>query len=333
MQSKPTAEYAARIRYPPRYALRRQFTASVRHRSGEVKNPTPSTSTRESFEVSRNVLAAMIRVVDAMIAAAMGHPAAAQELTAGFCSRPETQRVLLAMLQALGSSTNTIVGLSHGPGLQSRDCFSISRSVAEVSVNICYILAEGESAALKAQRHAQQKAFRDLGRESTVGSQTISLRSSALEGFEMPTELQASLEEFTSSTGREKGWNELSIDQRSERIGEVLGHEVLTPLHWARFAVYRHSSEILHGTFFGAVFFMGLTATDGGPRSADDWLETISGQHLMILMSVVLSIVAVARAVNVSLGAPDLVAEAERQVAALKQAPFFRKSAGAPADV
>ena len=275
----------------------------------------------------------MIRIVDAMIAAAMEHPAALPGLKKHFSRRPESRGVMLAMLQALGSSANTLLGLSAAPGLQSRDCFSVCRSLIELSVNICYILAEGESAALQAQRHAYQKAFRDLERESAVGDQTIQLRSSALDGFEIPVELQKSLEEFTSGSGREKGWTDLSIDQRSERIGEVLGSKVLTPLHWARFAVYRHSSEILHGTFFGAVFFMGLTAPDGGPTDPDDWLEKISGQHLMIVMSAVLSILAVVRAVNVSLEAPDLATEAERQVDALKQAPFFKGETDKKVDV
>lgn len=226
--------------------------------------PIPE-GTQESFATSRGVLVRTIRVVDTLIAGALGHPSAPAGLPQRFTRRPETHRVLPAMLQALGSSSNTLVTLSDKPGLQSRDCFTICRAIVELAVNICYILAEGEDAAAQAQRHAKQKAVRDLDRESAVGSQTIHLQSSVVTDLELPVHLQESLDEFTARSGREKGWTDLSIDQRCERVEHVLGSKVLTPLHWARFAVYRHSSEILHGTFFSAVFFMGLTEPAGGP--------------------------------------------------------------------
>lgn len=266
----------------------------------------------------------MIRIIDGIIAGAIGHSAAPAGLSQSFSLRPETQRVLPAMLQALGSSSNTLGRLSESPGLQSRDCFSVCRSIVELAVNVCYILAEGEDAASQAQRHAAQKAIRDLDRKSTVGNQTIHLRSAALSGLKLPQEVEERINEFTARSGRENGWTDLSIDERCERIGQVLGGNVLTPLHWARFAVYRHSSEILHGTFFSAAFFMGLTEPTGAPANPAQWLNRISGQHLMLLMSTALSLLAVARAVNATFSTPDLVAQAERQMTDLKAAPFFR---------
>jgi len=283
-------------------------------------------ATQESFAVSRRVLNGMIRIIDGIIAGTVGHPSAQPALTEAFYRRPKTQRVLPAMLQALGSSCNTLLRLSDTPGLQSRDCFSICRSVVEVAVNICYICAEGEGAAERAERHAQQKAVRDLDRESSVGDQTIRLGYSASEAHRLPEELIASIDEFTSRSGREKGWVDLSIDARCERVGQILGSKVLTPLHWARFAVYRHSSEILHGTFFSAVFFMGLTDPTGGPSSPDEWLERIAGQHLMLIMAAVLALMAVTKSIDAIFGAKDLVSKAERYLDDLRTAPFFSES-------
>ncbi len=278
---------------------------------------------QESFTVSRRVLTGMIRIIDSIIAGAIGHPSAPPGLLEGFSKRPATQRVLPAMLQALGSSSNTLLRLSDEPGLQSRDCFSICRSIVELSVNVCYICAEGEIAALRAERHAQQKAVRDLDRKSSIGDQTIHLRFAATEAAKMPEGLKKSMDEFTSSSGREKGWIDLSIDARCESIGEALGAKILTPLHWARFAVYRHSSEILHGTFFSAVFFMGLTDPKGSPTSVNNWIEQIAGQHLMVLMAAVLALVAVAKAVAATASTPELASQAERHIQDLRTAPFF----------
>ncbi len=291
-----------------------------------MEDPTVPAETQQSFAVSRRVLNGMSRIVDGVIAGASGHPAAPPAFSESFSRRPETQRVLPAMLQALGSSSNTLVRLSDEPGLHSRDCFSVCRSIVEMAVNVCYILAEGEDAAARAQRHAQQKAVRDLDRESSVGGQTIRLRSSALDDLQVPKELEESIEEFTAGSGREKGWTDLSIDARCKRVGQVLGSEVLTPLHWARFAVYRHSSEILHGTFFSAVFFMGLTDPSGAPADPAEWLDRISAQHLMILMAAVLSLIAVAKAIDAVFGAQHLVVQAEQHLADLRAAPFFRES-------
>ena len=133
-----------------------------------------------------------------------------------------------------------------------------------------------------------------------------------MDDLQVSKELEESIEEFTTRSGREKGWTDLSIDARCERVGHVLGSEVLTPLHWARFAVYRHSSEILHGTFFSAVFFMGLTEPGGAPADPAEWLDRIAAQHLMVLMAAVLSLIAVAKAVDAVFGAQDLVLQAER---------------------
>lgn len=268
----------------------------------------------------------MIRIIDGIIAGALAHPAAPSALTEGFSRRPATRRVFPAMLQALGSSSNTLLRLSDEPGLQSRDCFSVARSIVELAVNVCYICAEGEAAAARAERHVNQKAVRDLDRESSVGGQTIRLRSSAREALRLPEETAKIIDEFTARSGREMGWTDLSIDARCEKVGQLLGNNVLTLLHWARFAVYRHSSEILHGTFFSAIFFMGQTDPRGAPSSPDEWLDRIAGQHLMVLMAAVLALVAVAKSVDATFGAPDLVKQAEGLLADLRMAPFFSES-------
>lgn len=273
----------------------------------------------------------MTRVMDGVIAGLAGHPEAPPTLASEFTDRPVTVRVFLPMLQALGSSSSTLIRLSDEPGLQTRDCFGICRSIIELAVNICYICAEGESAALRAEAHARQKSVRDLERKSSVGDQTIHLRSSALGNVEFPAKVADDLAEFTASSGREKGWIDLSIDARCKKIGELLGEEILTPLHWSRFAVYRHSSEILHGTFFGAIYFMGLTDPRGAPESREDWVVRLTGQHLMILMAATLALVAVARAVSLTTNTPEPAQQASECIDALKQAPSFREdSQGEP---
>ena len=134
-----------------------------------MSTPLPA-AIQESFAVSRRVLTGMIRLIDGTIAGTLSHSEAPPALAEGFSRRPATQRVFPAMLQALGSSSNTLLRLSDEPGLHSRDCFSVCRSIVELAVNVCYICADGETAAERAEKHAQQKAVRDLDRASQCGS-------------------------------------------------------------------------------------------------------------------------------------------------------------------
>jgi hypothetical protein len=48
-------------------------------------------------------------------------------------------------------------------------------------------------------------------------------------------------------------------------------------------SIYRHASEITHGTFFGALFALGLTSPSGPPKSPEE-LQNHQRQNLSILL-------------------------------------------------
>lgn len=214
---------------------------------------------------------------------------------------PESTRALLLMLQALLSSSNTIIYLSEAPSLATRDCYSITRSIVELAVNVCYLIASGPSVADKAFRHATQKAYRDLRRESTIGESTISVALSNCPDAASIPGLEDQLAEFTYRSGREKDWVDESIDERIAAVGDRFGKNVLTPLHLARFIVYRHSSEILHGTLFSALYFFGLTQPTKENRQ-EFAAEGIGQQHMTLLMAICLSLDAVVSAFHSEYG-------------------------------
>lgn len=107
----------------------------------------------------------------------------------------------------------------------------------------------------------------------------------------MAPELQAAVEEFTGARGRElTDWTPESVDQRIERIYDRLGPNVAVPLHSARFGIYRHASEISHGTLFGAMFALGMT-TPSGPSADASALQQHVNDHLsMVLLLTAMSI-------------------------------------------
>ena len=198
--------------------------------------------------------------------------------------------------------------------------------MVELAVNIAFILAEGDQAADQALRHAHQKSLRDLSRRSEVGGQTIQLEWSGVDGLDIPEELQAAVEEYTTRSGGERTqWTQENINARIARVGEKLSEPAMTSLHWARFAVYRHSSEILHGTLFGVMFFMGQTAPGKtAPKGPSEWLAKIAEMHLMILLATSLAIRGVAEALEAALGLPQVGDHARSAFLPMTRVPSFQ---------
>jgi hypothetical protein len=129
----------------------------------------PSATLQDCLEQRREILTGFIAIVEGLIAVVVGHESAASIREETDPLPEPSVPVLALLLQAAGSSAHTLSRLSDLPGLHTRDCYSIARSVVEVAANICYIIAEGPAAAELAMRHARQKSYRDLERESKIG--------------------------------------------------------------------------------------------------------------------------------------------------------------------
>ena len=59
--------------------------------------------------------------------------------------------------------------------------------------------------------------------------------------------------------------------------------------------MYRHSSEILHGTLFGSLYFLGVTEPSH-PTSLDGFSETIGQKHMLVMMATNLAVSAIVEA-------------------------------------
>lgn len=83
-----------------------------------------------------------------------------------------------------------------------------------------------------------RKQYQDLDRESKIGDQVIHATFSGRPDSSSIPDLEVDLAEFKSRSGREKGWTELSVDERIEAAEQTLGGSILTRLHFARFMTY-----------------------------------------------------------------------------------------------
>ena len=288
--------------------------------------PAISDALRGCNNKLRSIIEHFIELVDGLIAVTIEHESVKSIRTENIPLPVPAAQVLSLMLQALGSSSNTLTRLSSTSGLHTRDCYSIARSIVELAVNICYILAEGPSEAERAVRHARQKSYQDIKRESEISNAIIRLTHSnrpdpsAIEG------LEADIAEFTSRSGREKGWVDLSIDKRIEIAGTKFGDSILNKLHFARFMVYRHSSEILHGTFFSALYFFGVTSPNNKQRTLSEAVEFIGQQQTMILLATVLALSAVVEAFHKTCGFSWAYEQSRNLVDSLHEIEYLQKT-------
>lgn len=236
----------------------------------------------------------------------------------------ERWSVLTPLLYAVVDTSGSILSLAQIGKV--RDCFVLARTDFETIVNICFICAKGDETVKHAKNHALQKAYRDLSRELYISRQKLSIKwNGNIDPADNP-ELQTALAEFTSKKGREiTGWTPETVQQQIEIIDSCYGKRVSTRLQFALMSIYRHASEIAHGTFFGALFALGLTSPSGAPKTPEE-LQNQQRQNLsMLLMMLGLSasaLIIVLAEEKVSL--TDLVTESEKEISELKKVSWVK---------
>lgn len=227
---------------------------------------------------------------------------------------------LFPLLDAIQESTETLVNLARN-SRDVRDAYVIARVVYETAVNACFILAKGEAIAERAWRHARQKSLRDLDRIVQVADKTLRFRWSGADQALSDPENQRLLQEFTSSSGRElSAWTPESIRERVDVVCQRFGYTTTEGMIYG-LLLYRHSSEIAHGTLFGALFVYGATDPSGPPRSIETLQAFRTDQFRLILMLIGFSISSLTSIVGSELSQADIVTESQRIETAFRSRP------------
>ncbi len=255
----------------------------------------------QNLRILRSIIRGHIKLINLLSGILIDHPGSLIHRKEKASIPGTIKAILFPSLVALSSSCTTILKLSTVPGLQTRDCYGIARSIIELSINLSYILAEGPPLAKKAIRHAQQKMHRNLNRESKIGEQLISVLAGRKGDLSDELKLTEILKEFTSKKGREKDWTDLSIDQRIEAVGIAFGDNILGHFHFSKFLNYRYASEILHGTHFGACYTFGLFEPySSNPLAAPG--NEFGSKHIMVLMAITSAIFALEKSFHKKYG-------------------------------
>lgn len=197
-------------------------------------------------------------------------------------SNDEVALHLYTLLFSIYDSCKSILILT--PHYQVRDTYLTARTIYELTLNIGYISAEGKGTLEKAQRHLQQKAYRDLERKLSIESMNLTVQTFGLENFNVPKSLQDALDEYTSQKGFEiRSWTGENVFKKIEVISKKYGQKVKDILNIGLFNIYRHSSEIAHGTLFGLFYIIGATSFKQRPKDTHELL-VFHRQHLTLLI-------------------------------------------------
>lgn len=188
-----------------------------------------------------------------------------------FCidySHKETS-VLISLILSLGSSVETIKSISELSSMRYKDALPISRSVIECCINVSYILSVGSDATENAIDHAITKGYRKLDASAGTGKHKISVKSSRQ--IEVDETLNEKLIKFSTKKGYQKDWTELSVPKRIAKIESAFGHKHATTLNGAYLMTYSDASEVVHGSYFGALLSSGMQPFGKPPKELSEF--------------------------------------------------------------
>lgn len=170
-----------------------------------------------------------------------------EELTCTLGDGQKRTSTFLAM--AAGQSLETLLRMAKFRGIPVRDAYPVARSAIESFVNASYILAESDDVAARAIRYIEFAAWRQQNRKFGSGEFSIEVCSD-------PDPQVTLAQEYPEFSGKGKGsWTNLDVPSRIRRVGELAGHKAGSRLLAAYGLIYSLSSEIIHGSPFGASYF------------------------------------------------------------------------------
>ncbi len=195
------------------------------------------------------------------------------------CSLPDAQRrtsTLLAM--GAGQSVESLLQIAKERGISVRDAYPIARSAVESFVNASYLLAESNAVADRAVRYIKFAEWRQHNRKFGSGEYSIEICSDP----DPASTLASKFPEFIGTGNR--SWTNLDMPSRIRRVGELAGRKAGSRLLASYGMIYSLSSEIIHGSPFGASFF--YSAYLKGEHTTEAFIAGTAQQLEEILIAV-----------------------------------------------
>jgi len=217
--------------------------------------------------------------------------------------------VVVILLCCVHDTAKSILLLARSG--QMRDCMMLARCAFETSLNAAFICAKGSAAAARAQRHAVQKSFRRIVSQLRLHKTLFDADVAAETDVPMPPEVEAAFREYTDKRGREiTVWTPEPLAARITAISSRYGQKVARIFEVAHGGIYSDSSELIHGTLYGAMLALGQTKLVERIISPKE-LQGHFREHICMLLYLVSStICTLIRVVDKERGMPEIRREA-----------------------
>lgn len=163
------------------------------------------------------------------------------------------RRTSTVLAMAAGQSIETLISNSDLRGLPVRDMYPVARSAVETFINASFLLAEDEAVSQRALDHVPFAYWRHLHRRVGAGKYTLEMRSQHMHAGDA----KHLFPQFAGK-GKPSTWTSLDVPSRIDRVGKLAGDHVAARLLVAYAMTFSLSSEIVHGSLFGASYFFGL---------------------------------------------------------------------------
>jgi hypothetical protein len=202
--------------------------------------------------------------------------------TLNAASRSALYRHIFPYLDSVNDSLESFRLLVRNAKL--RDSYVIARVIYETAVNVCFVLTDSEVLTARANTHAKQKTLRGLVRAIEIaGDEIFSYKMHGAEDLMKIPRHQEALTSYTSKSGREiTSWTPENVQERLDAIYRKFGRNKAYGLMLS-LLLYRHSSEIAHGTLYGTLFSWGATEV-GEPMAREEDIGNFRYKELRQLL-------------------------------------------------
>lgn len=175
-------------------------------------------------------------------------------------------RELKSFLGAIVSTGVAISRLAQEDLLN--ECTMLGRAFFERSINFSCLLLCDEQKFKEYHEHFIQKAYRKLNREFKAGNTKMGIKFNGEIDLNSDSQLKEAVEKY-SKNGREvKDFLRLKIPEKLDLIRNLSGTDIAFFLHYQA-VFYEDGSEAMHGSFYGAVFHLGVAQPGFDPADVD----------------------------------------------------------------
>jgi hypothetical protein len=187
---------------------------------------------------------------------------------------------LFLLLLSISDSLSTLSILSRINKM--RDCYAISRMIYETSINVLYIAATEFEAMDDMIKYTEEKSKHESTRSIAIDKEAVFLVFDEEKGHTVGF---AKNNPFKSK-GDPRNWTNINIERRINTINKKYGDTVSRFLQLSHLTIYRTSSDIIHGTLYGARHMLGMVNKTDNAFSIEGMIEHGFGAIITLMLSI-----------------------------------------------